>query len=177
MSGDTRWGDRTPEMEGGALPEGAAVDLVRELAEQECKYGDGCPKFSGSRHGTCIPCKARAALLAHGVHLAPSPESPEPAPSVPREPSPEAIRADKDWICQHCLTLITERECGSRGDDGVGHLIGDEDPSWCGPCVPLADELDYLLDQLRTFRRKHREEFRRTDFRAVDGLSAPPEGL
>jgi hypothetical protein len=38
-----------------------ALDFVQELADDECKYNDGCPVF-GSNHGRCISCKARAAL-------------------------------------------------------------------------------------------------------------------
>ena len=34
---------------------------LKEFAEGECEYGDGCPSF-GTRHGRCVPCKARAAL-------------------------------------------------------------------------------------------------------------------
>jgi len=34
---------------------------LRDLAEGDCAYGDGCPDF-GSRHGTCYPCQARKAL-------------------------------------------------------------------------------------------------------------------
>jgi Holliday junction resolvase RusA-like endonuclease len=37
------------------------MDFVRELAAEPCEYGDKCPAF-GSRHGTCINCKARRAL-------------------------------------------------------------------------------------------------------------------
>lgn len=35
-------------------------DLVRELAEDDCSYGDNCP--SNARHYRCIRCKAVAAL-------------------------------------------------------------------------------------------------------------------
>lgn len=38
-----------------------ALDFVQELADEDCKYHDGCPTF-GSNHGRCIPCKARHAL-------------------------------------------------------------------------------------------------------------------
>ena len=42
----------------------AVAGLVRDLAEGDCEYDDGCPPFTGSRHGTCTSCKARAALAA-----------------------------------------------------------------------------------------------------------------
>jgi cellobiose-specific phosphotransferase system component IIA len=41
------------------------VSLLRsfadDMAENDCHYGDGCPKF-GSRHGQCVGCKAREVL-------------------------------------------------------------------------------------------------------------------
>ena len=39
-----------------------ALDFVQELANEECSYNDGCPNFVGSRHGTCLSCKAKAVL-------------------------------------------------------------------------------------------------------------------
>lgn len=36
-------------------------DFVQELADEPCAYDDNCPMF-GTRHGTCLNCKARAAL-------------------------------------------------------------------------------------------------------------------
>jgi ElaB/YqjD/DUF883 family membrane-anchored ribosome-binding protein len=33
-----------------------------DIAEHECDYGDGCPRFVPSNHYQCIPCKAREAL-------------------------------------------------------------------------------------------------------------------
>ena len=39
----------------------AARAVLRDIAEGDCSYGDGCPKF-GSRHGQCVSCKAREAL-------------------------------------------------------------------------------------------------------------------
>jgi hypothetical protein len=38
-------------------------DFVQELADEPCNYGDNCPTF-GTRHGTCLHCKARAALAS-----------------------------------------------------------------------------------------------------------------
>ena len=38
-------------------------EVVEDEAERDCGYGDGCPSNSGTRHGTCSPCKARRALL------------------------------------------------------------------------------------------------------------------
>jgi hypothetical protein len=38
-----------------------ALDFVQELADEECSYKDGCPRF-GSNHGRCISCKAKAVL-------------------------------------------------------------------------------------------------------------------
>jgi hypothetical protein len=35
-------------------------DFVREISEEDCHYGDGCPVF-GSNHGRCLGCKARRA--------------------------------------------------------------------------------------------------------------------
>lgn len=40
----------------------SVVDLVREDAEEPCHYGDGCPSFAGTRHGTCRSCRAKRAL-------------------------------------------------------------------------------------------------------------------
>lgn len=39
-------------------------DALADFADRDCHYGDGCPPFAGTRHGTCDPCKARAALAA-----------------------------------------------------------------------------------------------------------------
>lgn len=41
----------------------AVVDFASELAGEDCAYGDNCPSF-GTRHGKCLPCKARHALRA-----------------------------------------------------------------------------------------------------------------
>lgn len=35
--------------------------FVREIADEACHYGDGCPAF-GSNHGACLRCCARDAL-------------------------------------------------------------------------------------------------------------------
>lgn len=32
--------------------------VLAEIAEIGCEYGDDCPTF-GTRHGQCVPCKAR----------------------------------------------------------------------------------------------------------------------
>jgi hypothetical protein len=40
-----------------------AVAFIRELADEDCAYGDDCPSF-GTNHGRCLECKARAALSA-----------------------------------------------------------------------------------------------------------------
>jgi hypothetical protein len=40
------------------------VGHMRDLAEHECTYRDGCPTF-GSRHGQCTGCKAREALATY----------------------------------------------------------------------------------------------------------------
>jgi hypothetical protein len=40
-------------------------DFVQELADEPCMYGDNCPTF-GTRHGTCLHCKARGALVPRG---------------------------------------------------------------------------------------------------------------
>ena len=37
-------------------------DFAKDFADEPCAYGDGCPPFAGTRHGTCNNCKARAAL-------------------------------------------------------------------------------------------------------------------
>lgn len=37
------------------------LGFVREMAEDNCQYGDNCPNL-GSRHYTCKPCKARQAI-------------------------------------------------------------------------------------------------------------------
>jgi len=36
-------------------------DFVKELAEEDCGYGDDCPEF-GSRHYRCLRCKALSAM-------------------------------------------------------------------------------------------------------------------
>jgi hypothetical protein len=45
----------------------AALETLRsfasDMAEGDCEYGDNCPTF-GTRHGSCDPCRARAALDA-----------------------------------------------------------------------------------------------------------------
>jgi hypothetical protein len=38
------------------------VAYIQEDADEDCSYGDGCPQFSGSRHGTCRSCKAKREL-------------------------------------------------------------------------------------------------------------------
>lgn len=37
---------------------GRLRDFVGELADEPCSYGDGCPAFVGTRHGTCLHCQA-----------------------------------------------------------------------------------------------------------------------
>jgi hypothetical protein len=53
------------ESENAALR--AALETLRsfasDMAEGDCEYGDNCPTF-GTRHGSCDPCRARAALDA-----------------------------------------------------------------------------------------------------------------
>ncbi len=39
-------------------------DFVQEIADEGCAYGDNCPPNAGTRHGDCMPCKARRALLS-----------------------------------------------------------------------------------------------------------------
>jgi hypothetical protein len=41
----------------------AAVGVLRDIAEHDCRYGDGCPRF-GSNHGVCVGCRARRGLAA-----------------------------------------------------------------------------------------------------------------
>jgi hypothetical protein len=36
-----------------------AAQGIEDDEEDECAYGDGCPDFTGSRHGRCRPCKTR----------------------------------------------------------------------------------------------------------------------
>lgn len=38
-----------------------AEAALRDLADLDCSYGDGCPPF-GTGHGQCVGCKAREAL-------------------------------------------------------------------------------------------------------------------
>jgi len=42
-------------------------DVLKDFAEHDCTYGDGCPVF-GSRHGRCTGCIARAALSVDAAH-------------------------------------------------------------------------------------------------------------
>jgi hypothetical protein len=35
--------------------------FAKDMAEDDCHYGDNCPPF-GTRHGTCSGCQAREAL-------------------------------------------------------------------------------------------------------------------
>ncbi len=35
--------------------------FIKELADEDCVYGDNCPPF-GSRHGVCLSCGARKTL-------------------------------------------------------------------------------------------------------------------
>ena len=42
----------------------ALVEFAKHMAEYECHYADGCPPFSGTRHGDCHYCLARRALAA-----------------------------------------------------------------------------------------------------------------
>ena len=39
-----------------------ALDFVQELADEDCSYGDNCPPFGGTRHGTCLHCRAKRVL-------------------------------------------------------------------------------------------------------------------
>lgn len=82
-----------------------------------------------------------------------------------REPvsAPSLVESASDprWYCTHCLTLVRESELGGRGDDGVGHSVGDEPPSYCGPCEPLTDEALYeLLQELHHERWKAKQASR-----------------
>ncbi len=45
---------------------GALREFVQQFADEPCVYRDACPTF-GSRHGTCLPCQARAALSSTRV--------------------------------------------------------------------------------------------------------------
>lgn len=36
--------------------------VLGDIAEYDCAYGDNCPSNAGTRHGTCVGCKARHAL-------------------------------------------------------------------------------------------------------------------
>jgi hypothetical protein len=36
--------------------------FARDEAERDCAYGDGCPENAGTRHGTCLSCRATIAL-------------------------------------------------------------------------------------------------------------------
>lgn len=36
--------------------------FAESMAEYDCSYGDDCPDFAGTRHGTCHACKARKVL-------------------------------------------------------------------------------------------------------------------
>jgi hypothetical protein len=47
------------------------LSFVRELSEEPCAYGDGCPK--GARHGMCLHCRARKAQTLSEVFLRNSP--------------------------------------------------------------------------------------------------------
>jgi len=45
------------------------VSGLEAVAEHECEYGDGCPKFASLNHYRCQPCLAREALReALGEH-------------------------------------------------------------------------------------------------------------
>lgn len=37
-------------------------DTLEDFAEYDCEYEDNCPSNAGTRHGTCVGCKARQAL-------------------------------------------------------------------------------------------------------------------
>jgi hypothetical protein len=36
--------------------------FVKEVAEGDCVYGDGCPTDKKLNHGRCLPCKAKDIL-------------------------------------------------------------------------------------------------------------------
>lgn len=36
--------------------------FVQDFADEPCAYKDNCPPFGGTRHGTCLPCRARRVL-------------------------------------------------------------------------------------------------------------------
>ena len=42
--------------------------FAERMAEHDCAYGDGCPPFSGTRHGDCLGCLARRALAKTNDH-------------------------------------------------------------------------------------------------------------
>lgn len=44
-------------------------DALLDIAEGDCHYGDNCPTFGATRHGTCDACKARYALERAGIPL------------------------------------------------------------------------------------------------------------
>jgi hypothetical protein len=55
----------------------SSVEFAKDVAEQDCNYGDGChgthsPRSTPARHGRCTACAARLALglpaSAEGVY-------------------------------------------------------------------------------------------------------------
>ena len=49
------------DLAAAAKREAGLREALEEIAEADCAYGDGCPRF-GTRHGQCVGCKAREAL-------------------------------------------------------------------------------------------------------------------
>jgi hypothetical protein len=80
------------------------------------------------------------------------------------------------WICQHCYAVLDESELGGKNDEGVGHLVGDDTPTYCGPCVPVnvrelaeeASNASYLAKRLRE-QEAEREALRKALERIVSG--------
>jgi hypothetical protein len=69
---DDEWKDASG-LERGGDPDGVTPQDLRNylmrltafvegLAEGDCSYHDGCPAWSGSRHGQCVSCRAREVL-------------------------------------------------------------------------------------------------------------------
>lgn len=40
------------------------VREMRDIAEADCAYSDGCPEHAWAKHGVCVGCKARKSLAA-----------------------------------------------------------------------------------------------------------------
>jgi hypothetical protein len=99
---------------------------ISDIAQGDCHYGDNCP--AGSRHGRCVPCRARDALrrglVADGLDY----ELRERDQGVVAPIDTTPNRVDDVRVEQHGNAIV-----GQRDGAVVGHA-GDRNTRRCDGC-------------------------------------------